>query len=511
MNQKKSASILKKFLLFNLLVFSVLGLFTYIYLQAIQPNLVKDKSSNHLVIIKNTTDHLQRLSVDFNEKGLSTFLLSARFLFQSLDRVQFFNLDGKLIGDTDILDLDQTVFSKSELIIEEDINNKDINQSNTSTKNNSNDSLDYYQEIKNIMLNDLKNEPLVIENKIKKDFFVQTLSKVFINNKTEGYILVGEQSNEILVAVDERKDFIIRTVLVLALAILIFSVFLNKYILKPISFLVKYTESIKAKSDQPLNIDNFFIRRDEVGKLTQSIHEMTLDLQKRTNRAETFSTDLAHEIRNPLASLKGASEMLDKTAEQSNREKLLHIINHDVERIERLITDYTQMLKDEASLSREKMIKIDINLIIKNVVEDFKQNIASSNKKIEIDIINKKEKNKNYYILGIENRIEQVIANLLDNAISFSQTNTIISIELDEIKNKFLVTFKDQGPGFKEKNIENIFNRFYSNRPKNFGEHSGLGLNIVKNIIELHKGKIKALNRRDVKGAEILVTLPKYS
>ena len=193
MNQKKSASILKKFLLFNLLVFSVLGLFTYIYLQAIQPNLVKDKSSNHLVIIKNTTDHLQRLSVDFNEKGLSTFLLSARFLFQSLDRVQFFNLDGKLIGDTDILDLDQTVFSKSELIIEEDINNKDINQSNTSTKNNSNDSLDYYQEIKNIMLNDLKNEPLVIENKIKKDFFVQTLSKVFINNKTEGYILVGEQ------------------------------------------------------------------------------------------------------------------------------------------------------------------------------------------------------------------------------------------------------------------------------------------------------------------------------
>ena len=511
MNQKKSASILKKFLLFNLLVFSVLGLFTYIYLQAIQPNLVKDKSSNHLVIIKNTTDHLQRLSVDFNEKGLSTFLLSARFLFQSLDRAQFFNLDGKLIGDTDILDLDQTVFSKSELIIEEDINNKDINQSNTSTKNNSNDSLDYYQEIKNIMLNDLKNEPLVIENKIKKDFFVQTLSKVFINNKTEGYILVGEQSNEILVAVDERKDFIIRTVLVLALAILIFSVFLNKYILKPISFLVKYTESIKAKSDQPLNIDNFFIRRDEVGKLTQSIHEMTLDLQKRTNRAETFSTDLAHEIRNPLASLKGASEMLDKTAEQSNREKLLHIINHDVERIERLITDYTQMLKDEASLSREKMIKIDINLIIKNVVEDFKQNIASSNKKIEIDIINKKEKNKNYYILGIENRIEQVIANLLDNAISFSQTNTIISIELDEIKNKFLVTFKDQGPGFKEKNIENIFNRFYSNRPKNFGEHSGLGLNIVKNIIELHKGKIKALNRRDVKGAEILVTLPKYS
>jgi two-component system sensor histidine kinase ChvG len=511
MNKKKSASILKKFLLFNLLVFSVLGLFTFIYLQAIQPNLVKNKSTNHLIVVKNTTDHLQRLNIEFNEKGISTFLLSARFLFQSLDRVQFFNLDGNLIGDTDMLDLDQAMFSRSELIIEENINDTDTKQTNNNVNKDINDSLDYYQKIKNTILNKLKEEPLIIENKIKKDFFVQTLSMVLIEDIKVGYILVGEQSNEILVAVDERKDFIIRTVLVLALAILIFSVFLNKYILKPISFLVKYTESIKAKSDKPVNIDNFFIRSDEVGKLTQSIHEMTLDLQKRTNRAETFSTDLAHEIRNPLASLKGASELLDKTAKQKDREKLLNIIDHDVERIERLITDYTQMLKDEASLSREKMVKIDLYLIIKNVVDDFKQDIESLNKKIEIEIINKKEKQKNYYILGIENRIEQVIANLLDNAISFSQVDSKISVEIGENKNNYLVIFKDQGPGFKEKNIQNIFNRFYSNRPKNFGEHSGLGLNIVKNIIELHKGKIKALNRLNAEGAQIEVILPRYS
>jgi two-component system, OmpR family, sensor histidine kinase ChvG len=510
MNQKKSASILKKFLLFNLLVFSVLGLFTFIYLQAIQPNLVNNKSTNHLVVIKNTSDHLERLNVDFNEEGLSTFLLSARFLFQNLDRVQFFNLKGNLVGDTNMLDLDQTVFSRSELIIEQEIDSTNITQSNNNFENKTNYSLDYYKEIKNTILNDFKNEPLIIESKIKNDFFVQTLNEVLINDKKVGYILVGEQANEILVAVDERKDFIIRTVLVLALAILIFSVFLNKYILKPISFLVRYTESIKAKSDKPINIDNFFIRRDEVGKLTQSIHEMTLDLQKRTNRAETFSTDLAHEIRNPLASLKGASELLDKTTEQNDREKLLNIVNHDVERIERLITDYTQMLKDEASLSREKMVRIDINLIIKNVVDDFKQNITNLNKEIEIEIINKETIQKNFYILGIESRIEQVIANLLDNAISFSQTNSKISVEIEEAKNKFLIIFKDQGSGFKEKNIENIFKRFYSNRPKNFGEHSGLGLNIVKNIIELHKGKIKALNRTDVKGAQIEVTLPKY-
>ena len=511
MNQKKSTSILKKFLLFNLLVFSVLGLFTFIYLQAIQPNLVKKKSSSHLVVIKNTTDHLQRLKIDFNEKGLNTFLLSARFLFQSLDRVQFFNLKGNLVGDTNMLDLDQNVFSRSDLIIEQEINNISINSAKNGNANTINNEPDYYKEIKNTILNKIKNESFVIESKIKKDFLVQTLDKVLIEKKKVGYILVSEESNEILVAVDERKNFIIRTVLAVALVIFIFSIFLNKYILKPISFLVKYTESIKSKSSKPVNIDNFFVRRDEVGKLTQSIHEMTLDLQKRTNRAETFSTDLAHEIRNPLASLKGASELLDKTIEQEDREKLLNIINHDVERIERLITDYTQMLKDEASLSREKMLKIDLNLIIRNVVEDFKQAIESSNKKISIEIVSKKDKQKSFYILGIESRVEQVIANLLDNAISFSQNNSKIIVETNDEKNYFLTTFKDEGPGFNEKNIENIFKRFYSNRPKNFGEHSGLGLNIVKNIIELHKGRITASNRTDIKGAKIEVVLPKHA
>ena len=511
MNQKKSTSILKKFLLFNLLVFSVLGLLTYIYLQAIQPNLVKNKSTSHLVVIKNTTDHLQRLNIDFEEKSLSTFLLSARFLFQSLDRVQFFNLNGNLVGDTNMLDLDKNVFSRSDLIVEQEIDNPSVNQVLDSNTNTINNELDYYKEIKNTILSKLKNEPFVIEKKIKKDFFVETLDKVIIEKKKVGYILVSEQSNEILVAVDERKNFIIRTVLAVALVIFIFSIFLNKYILKPISFLVKYTESIKAKSSQPVNIDNFFIRKDEVGKLTQSIHEMTLDLQKRTNRAETFSTDLAHEIRNPLASLKGASELLDKTTKQNDHEKLLSIINHDVERIERLITDYTQMLKDEASLSREKMSKIDIDRIIRNVAEDYKQNTISISKKIKIEIINRQNQKKLFYILGIESRIEQVIANLLDNAISFGQNNDKISVELEEIQKEFLITFKDEGPGFKEKNIDNIFKRFYSNRPNNFGEHSGLGLNIVKNIIELHKGKIKAMNRKDKKGAQIEVLLPKYN
>ena len=510
MKEKKSSSILKKFLLFNFLIFSVLGLFTLINFQSIQSNLVKNKTTNHSTIIKNTTDHLQRLKINFDESGLNTFLLSARFLFQSLDRVQFFNLEGSLIGDTDMLDLDQSVFTKSDSIFEQTIYSSKIKIKQNIKEKKNNKNLNYYKKIKNTIKNELKDEPLIIQEKIKNNFYVGTLNKVLIDEKKIGYILVSEQANEIIIAVQERKDFLIRTVLAIALVIFIFSIFLNKYILKPISFLVKYTESIKAKSDRSINIDNYFVRSDEVGKLTQSIHAMTSELQKRANRAETFSTDLAHEIRNPLASLKGASELLDKTIEKADREKLLQIINHDVERIERLITDYSQMLKDEASLSREKMIKVDLKLIIKNVVDEFSQVLLSSNKKVKIEIVDKKLNKNHFNILGIENRLEQVVANLLDNAVSFSKKNSKILIEIREEKEGYLIIVKDQGLGFQEKNIDNIFKRFYSNRPNKFGEHSGLGLNIVKNIIELHKGRIKALNRKEENGAQIEVILPKF-
>ena len=296
-----------------------------------------------------------------------------------------------------------------------------------------------------------------------------------------------------------------------AIVILIFSLFLNKYILKPISLLVKFSEAIKKKSNQNIDIKKVFVRDDEIGKLTVSIDEMTKELQQRTNRAETFSNDLAHEIRNPLASLKSASELLDKTTEKNESEKLLKIINHDVERIERLITDYSQMLKDEASLSREKMSKVNLIEIINSVAEDFKQDLINQSKKIEISIKDKVNTKNGYYIFGIGNRLEQVIANLLDNSISFSQNNQKIEIILEETSTNVLMTIKDEGPGFSETSTQKIFKRFYSNRPASFGKHSGLGLNIVKNIVELHKGTIAASNRIDTKGALVEVLLPKYS
>ena len=506
MKPKKTASILKKFLLFNLTTFSILGLFTIFYLKAIQPNLVKKRATDHKIIISNTVDHLKRLNVNYSEEGIRTFLLSTRFLFQSLDRVQFYDLSGKLIGDTNILDLDQNVFSRSDVIIEETIGGK--KSTNEPSFEKSNEKSD--NSLKKI-LQQYKGTPLTLSEVNKNDFFVKTLSEINLKDRNIGFILVSEQANDIINAVKERKDFIIRTVFAVALVILIFSMFLNKYILKPIGLLVKYSDSIKKKSSESISIKKVFVRDDEIGKLTMSIDEMTKELQHRTNRAETFSNDLAHEIRNPLASLKSASELLDKTTEKNESEKLLKIINHDVERIERLITDYSQMLKDEASLSREKMSKINLMEVINNVVEDFKQDLSNQNKKIEIKIKEKISSKNGKYILGIENRLEQVIANLLDNSISFSQNNQKIEISIAETTKNLVMTIKDEGPGFSETSPQKIFKRFYSNRPKSFGKHSGLGLNIVKNIVELHKGTIAASNRINTKGAQVEVLLPKFS
>tara|TARA_Y100000816_G_C25892293_1_gene465510 strand:- start:33 stop:761 length:729 start_codon:yes stop_codon:yes gene_type:complete len=236
---------------------------------------------------------------------------------------------------------------------------------------------------------------------------------------------------------------------------------------------------------------------------------MTVDLQKRTKRAENSSADLAHEIRNPLASLKGASELLDSTVDKDERKKLIKILSHDVERIDRLITDYSQMLKDEASLSREKMRLLNLQNLIKNVVEEFANNPSVIEKKITFKVLRDKPNGHDLQMMGIENRLEQVLANLLDNAVSFSPKGSLIFINVGTTKNKIIIKIRDSGPGFEESDTEKIFKRFYSNRPEKFGEHSGLGLNIVKNIVEMHGGGVKASNRSDSNGAEIELELPK--
>ena len=148
---------------------------------------------------------------------------------------------------------------------------------------------------------------------------------------------------------------------------------------------------------------------------------------------------------------------------------------------------------------------------MKIMSEDFNSNLFNSNKNIKININNSNLNGSKLNVLGVESKLEQIVANLLDNAVSFSPSDSKISILCDIKRDDAQLIIEDEGPGFNEKNIDKVFNRFYSNRPEKFGEHSGLGLNIVKNIIELHGGSIMISNQTgNQKGARIEVLLPIY-
>ena len=509
-NFLKNLSILKKFLFINFLFFTIIGLFTFLYLKNVQPNLIKKKSSNHIEVINNTIDNLTRLDVKFVEEDIRRFLFSTRFLFQNLDRVIFFDNKLNLVGDTDTLDLDPRSFTKRldtiELEILSEKKTKEIVEKKNIDMGNDNvvslkDILFNYAGSKNFGI------PFTFTQEEFNKFKLTTIKNVMKNGKNVGYLAITENANDIKAAINERKTFIIRTAIAVGIVILIFSFVLNRYFLKPIKNLVSYTKTIREKNLKIANITDLKLRNDELGLLSNSLDDMTLELQKRITLAENFSTDLVHEIRNPLASLKSASEILHDTNDIEQRVKLIDILSHDVQRIERLITDYSQMLKDEVALSKEKIKRLDVEPIIKSVVDDF-NNVYKLKRGIEI--LYENDGKSKYFINGIENRIEQIIANLLDNAISFSENNSVVKVKVSKLDNdKINVNILDEGQGFKEKDTNKIFKRFYSNRPDKFGQHSGLGLNIVKNLVDLHNATIKASNRLDQKGASMEIIFPK--
>ncbi len=506
----KNLSILKKFLLINLIFFSIIGLFTFLYIKNVQPNLIKNKSSNHIKIINNTVENLNRLDIEFNENDIRKFLFSTRFIFQSLDRVIFFNNELNLVGDTDTLDLDPRSFSSRLDIIELEILSEEKTKE-IAEKKNINIGNENLVSLKDILFNYAGSKnfgiPFTFTQQEFNNFKLTTIKNVFRDEKNIGYIAITENANDIRSAIDERKTFVIRTAFAVGIVILIFSYVLNRYFLKPIQNLVSYINRIKNKDHKKMNIDNLKIRNDELGLLSKSLDDMTLELQKRISHAETFSTDLVHEIRNPLASLKSASEILNDTKDKDERLKLINILSHDVQRIERLITDYSQILKDEVALSKEKFRKVDLLPVIQSVVDDY-NNIFQTKRNINITFSTNGE--KNYQIYGIENRIEQIVANLLDNAISFSNNDQRIDVKISKnSERQVIINILDEGPGFKERDTSKIFKRFYSNRPDKFGQHSGLGLNIVKNLTDLHNASIGAFNRKDKRGANLEIIFPK--
>ena len=505
----KSISILKKFLFINLIIFLVIGILTLLYIGNVKPNLIKNKKSKHIQIINNTIEHILRLDIKFEEEDIRRFLFSTRFLFQNLDRVILFDNQFNLVGDTDTLDLDPRSFSSRLDIVELEILDKEKSKKIVETKNiNKAKTVSLKDVLTNYSWSKDYGKPFTFTQEGYDQFLLTTVKSITLNGVNIGYLVITENANDVKSAIDERKTFILRTAIFIIIVIFIFSFVLNRYFLKPIKNLVAYTKTIKEKSKKKTNINELKSRNDELGTLSNSLDDMTNELQKRISHAENFSTDLVHEIRNPLTSLKSASEILYETEDHKQRAKLIDILNHDVQRIERLITDYSQILKDEVALSKEKMKKINLKLIVNSVVDDF-NNIYETKRGIQI-ILKDSNNQEEYFINGIENRIEQIIANLLDNSISFSDNNKKIIVEISKNENqRIILKVTDEGKGFEEKSTKKIFDRFYSNRPDNFGEHSGLGLNIVKNLVELHGATIDASNNIMQKGANVEIAFPK--
>ena len=509
-NILKNFSILKKFLFINLIFFLIISIFTFIYINNIEPNLVKNKSKNHYEIIDNTISHIERLNIKFIQEDVRKFLFSTKFLFQTIDRVIIYDTGLNSISDTDTLDLDPRSFSRNFEILQTDIENQedDNNLLKLEVGNDKKTNSFLTERLNEYSVSNNLSDHFTFIHENLDQFLLISIKGISINKKNLGFIAVIETANDIKIDIKERKNFVIRTAGIIALVILIFSFVLNRYFLKPIKNLVHYTEIIKDKSKEDTNIERYKNRKDELGILSKSMDEMTNELQKRINHAENFSRDLVHEIRNPLASLKSASEIILESDNKDQKQKLIKIVSHDVERIERLITDYSQMLKEEAAITSEKMTKLDLKKILVSVVDDF-NNIYNSKRGISVKLSTNGK--GNYDILGIENRVEQIVANLLDNSVSFSEDNKKVLINISQINNdKIKLNIIDEGTGFKETDTEKIFKRFYSNRPEKFGEHSGLGLNIVKNLVELHNGTISARNNQG-KGANIEIIFPKYN
>jgi len=498
-------SLLAKFLFINLFFFSILTLATYSYLQSIEPELVNNKKKEHSKLIKNIALNMELQRTPYKRDNLKSFLANYKYLLPNINQIRIYDSKKQIIADVHSLDINVKPFYKVPEVQEKKLTTDNIPDTSDLTTQQEEKLLNkIISDNLNILGSD---KVLTLSKKIKENFIVVSLSSLVLNNENKGFIVITEDSNDIQNAVIERKNFVIRTALSVAAIILIFSIFLNANIIKPIRILGRYTSS--ASSDHPDNkiINRINLRPDEIGNLSRSLSGMTNNLYKRIEFAERFASDLTHEIRNPLASLKAASELLPNAKDSEKKNRLLGILNDDVVRIERLITDYSNMLKGEALEAKLQLTRFDLIKLINKVAEEYQQVINNTKKNISIEINNLIKKKT--FIIGFESRIQQVISNILENSISFSPEKSILKIKIERVKNDAKIIITDEGPGFNESNIGKVFERFYSNRPKEmFGQHSGLGLNIVKNIVESHKGHIKAYNLDGSRGAVIEIDLP---
>ncbi|QBR72839.1 histidine kinase [Beijerinckiaceae bacterium] len=346
-----------------------------------------------------------------------------------------------------------------------------------------------------------------------------------------GALLLSTQGDDIDKIIGSERGAIVRIFLVSSAIMFLLSMFIAGTIAEPIRRLAEAAERVRKGTKSRREIPDFTGRSDEIGHLSGALRDMTKALYDRIEAIESFAADVAHELKNPLTSLRSAVETLPIARAPESRRALLAIIEHDVRRLDRLISDISDASRLDAELARADVDLVDLTRLLEAVVAVA--NLVTDTGAVRVSLTIAREafndpRRLSYMVLGHDSRLGQVFNNLIDNARSFSEPGGSVRLLLrlarahsaqGHITDGFEVVIDDDGPGIPADAYERIFERFYTDRPEQgFGQNSGLGLSISRQIIEAHGGYISALNRvgppdkdgvTPVLGARFLVFLPR--
>jgi two-component system sensor histidine kinase ChvG len=325
-----------------------------------------------------------------------------------------------------------------------------------------------------------------------------------------GAVMLSSGNGEIEEELRTVRLELLRIFGVALLVTILLSLYLAGTIARPIRRLADAAERARGRGAR-VEIPDLIGRGDEIGELSRSLRDMTDALWQRMSAIESFAADVAHEIKNPLSSLRSAVETVARIEDPVKRRRLMAIIQDDVERLDRLISDISDASRLDAELSRQEVSPTDIGAMLRALVDMHETTRADSAPHLVLELA---DRGRELIVPGIESRLSQVFVNIIANAVSFSPPDGEIRIRAGLDGRAVLVSVEDRGPGIPEDKLTAIFDRFYSERPagEKFGTHSGLGLSISKQIIEAHRGRVWAENRTEgdgtVIGARFLIRLP---
>ncbi|WP_416798639.1 stimulus-sensing domain-containing protein [Ciceribacter azotifigens] len=332
-----------------------------------------------------------------------------------------------------------------------------------------------------------------------------------------GVLLLSTQAGDIDKIVHAERLAILRVFGVAALVNIVVSLLLSSTIATPLRRLSAAAIRVRRGAKEREEIPDFSARQDEIGNLSVALREMTTALYDRIDAIESFAADVSHELKNPLTSLRSAVETLPLARTDTSRQRLMDIIQHDVRRLDRLISDISDASRLDAELARSDAGPVDLEQLLSSMVEISRQ-IRSTKKPVDITLIvdRKPGVRAPFVVNGHDLRLGQVVTNLIENARSFvPEKEGRITVRLFRTKGRCVVQVDDNGPGIQIENIDRVFERFYTDRPEgeSFGQNSGLGLSISRQIAEAHGGTLKAENIIDTAtgqtlGARFTLSLP---